>query len=84
MADEQAKKPDLKLVPEEELDEEEQEFRAIRQDVPGVKGASAIGIVTIGVGKTPGRNEFFRTHLKYIQAQQHWKDADALSAALVP
>ena len=62
MTDEQAKKPDLKLVPEGELDEEEQEFRAIRQDVPGVKGASTIGIVTIGVSKIPGKNEFFRTH----------------------
>jgi hypothetical protein len=62
MTDE-TKKPDhLKLVPEEELDEEEREFRAIRQDVPGVKGASAIGIVIIGVSKTPGKHEFFRTH----------------------
>ena len=55
----------LKLVsPEvqEELDEEEQEFRAIRRDLPGVKGASAAGIVTIGVGKIPSKNEFFRTH----------------------
>src|SRR5262249_2236642 len=63
MADETTKKPEhLKLVPEEELDEEEQEFRAIRQDIPGAKGASAIGIVTIGVSKTPGKNEFFRTN----------------------
>src|SRR5215831_7622638 len=58
MADETTKKPEhLKLVPEEELDEEEQEFRAIRQDIPGAKGASAIG-----VSKTPGKNEFFRTN----------------------
>jgi hypothetical protein len=63
MSDEQAKKPEhLKLVPEEELDEEEQEFRAIRRDLPGAKGASAVGLVTIGVSKTPGKNEFFRTH----------------------
>ena len=45
-----------------ELDEEEQEFRAIRRDLPGVKGASAAGIVAIGVGKTPSKHEFFRTH----------------------
>jgi len=63
MSDEQAKKPDhLKLVPEEELDEEEQEFRKLRRDLPGAKGASAVGIVAIGVAKIPGRNEFFRTH----------------------
>src|SRR6516165_11558778 len=63
MSDEQAKKPDhLKPVPEEELDEEEQEFRKLRRDLPGAKGASAVGIVAIGVAKIPGRNEFFRTH----------------------
>jgi hypothetical protein len=45
-----------------ELDEEEKEFRALRHDLPGVQGASAAGIVTIGVAKTPGKNEFFRTH----------------------
>ena len=54
-------KPDLKVV-SEELDEEEAEFRAMRRDLPGVKGASAAGIVTIAVNKTPGKNEFFRTH----------------------
>jgi hypothetical protein len=48
-----------------ELDEEEQEFRAIRRDLPGVKGASAAGIVTIGVGKIPSKNEFFRAHKKF-------------------
>jgi hypothetical protein len=62
MSDEGTKKPKLELVPEEELDEEEREFRAIRRDLPGVKGASAVGLVTIGVSKTPGKNEFFRTH----------------------
>jgi hypothetical protein len=46
----------------EELDEEEAEFRALRRDLPGVKGASAAGIVFISVGKTPPKNEFFRTH----------------------
>ena len=47
---------------EEEFDEEEAEFRAIRKDLPGVKGASATGIVAISVGKTPTKNEFFRSH----------------------
>jgi hypothetical protein len=46
----------------QELDEEEKEFRAIRRDLDGVKGASAAGIVIIAVSKTPGKNEFFRTH----------------------
>jgi hypothetical protein len=46
----------------EELDAEEAEFRAIRKDLPGVKGASAAGIVAISVGKTPTKNEFFRSH----------------------
>ena len=41
------------------MDEDEAEFRAIR-DLPGVKGASAAGIVAISVGKTPAKNEFFR------------------------
>ena len=61
MADE-GKKPKLEVVPEEELDADEAEFRALRRDLPGVKGASAIGIVTVSVGKVPGKNEFFRTH----------------------
>ena len=59
------KKPKLELVPEEELDEEEKEFRALRRDLPGVKGASAVGIVSISVGKVPGKNEFFRTHPEF-------------------
>ncbi len=45
-----------------ELDEEEKEFRALRRDLPGVKGSSAAGIVTISVGPAPARNEFFCTH----------------------
>jgi hypothetical protein len=48
-----------------ELDEDEAEFRKLRRDLPGVKGASAAGIVSIGVSKTPGRNEFFRTHKEF-------------------
>lgn len=47
---------------EEQLDEEEAEFRALRRDLPGVKGASSAGIVTISVGKAPTKNAFFRTH----------------------
>ena len=59
--------PKLEIVPPtpEELDAEEQEFRALRRDLPGVKGASAVGIVSIGVAKIPGRNEFFRTHKEF-------------------
>jgi hypothetical protein len=60
--DEAAAKLKLVLVSDDELDEDEREFRAIRQDIPGVQGASAIGIVAIGVAKNPGKNAFFRTH----------------------
>ena len=55
----------------EELDEEEAEFRALRRDLPGVKGASAAGIVTISVGKTPAKNEFFRTHRDFRPIVPH-------------
>jgi hypothetical protein len=47
------------------LDAEEAEFRAIRRDLPGVKGASATGIVAISVGKTPAKNEFFRSRREF-------------------
>src|SRR5260221_12049802 len=65
--DDETPKPKLELVPptEEELDEEEREFRALRRDLPGVKGASASGIVAISVGKAPAKNEFFRTHAEF-------------------
>ena len=46
----------------QQLDEEEAEFRAIRRDLAGVKGASAGGIVSISVSRLPGKHEFFRTH----------------------
>lgn len=49
----------------EQLDAEEQEFRTIRRDLPGVRGASAVGIVTISVGKTPTKNAYFRTHREF-------------------
>jgi hypothetical protein len=55
-------KPVIEAEAEEQLDEEEREFRALRRDLPGVKGASAAGIVAISVGKAPAKNEFFRTH----------------------
>ena len=58
-------KEHLKLVSkeiEQALDAEEEEFRKLRRDLPGVKGAAATGIVNITVSKTPGKNEFFRTH----------------------
>ena len=50
---------------EQELDADEQEFRAMRRDLPGVKGASAAGIVAISVGKAPAKNEFFRAHREF-------------------
>jgi hypothetical protein len=56
------------LADSEELDADEAEFRAIRTDLPGSKGLSAIGIVSINVGKTPGKNEFFRTHATFRPA----------------
>jgi hypothetical protein len=64
MSDE-VKKPRPEIVTEETLDQDEAEFRNLRRDLPGVKGASAIGIVAISVGKTPGKNEFFRTRAEF-------------------
>ena len=63
MADES--KPELEVVhpTPEELDEEEKEFRALRCDLPGVTGAAAVGMLTVGVGRQPTpKNEFYRTH----------------------
>jgi hypothetical protein len=57
--------PDDHKTISEQLDAEEAEFRAIRRDLPGVKGASSAGIVAISVGKTPTKNEFFRTHPEF-------------------
>lgn len=55
--------PNLKVVSSQELDEEEKEFRALRRDLPGVKGAAEIGLLSISVGRQPTpKNEFFRTH----------------------
>jgi hypothetical protein len=50
------------ILHDEQLDAEEQEFRALRRDLPGVKGSSAAGIVAVSVGKAPMKNEFFRSH----------------------
>jgi hypothetical protein len=62
MVDE-VKKPKLEVVSDEELDEEEKEFRALRRDLPGVKGAAEVGMLTISVGRQPTpKNEFYRTH----------------------
>jgi hypothetical protein len=46
----------------EQLDAEEEEFRKLRRDLPGVKGVAAAGTVAISVGKAPMKNKFFRTH----------------------
>ena len=77
-------RPKLEAVPttEEELDEEEQEFRALRRDLPGVKGASAAGIVAISVGKAPGKNEFFRTHPEFRADRPHGQCRDGDGEAL--
>ena len=64
MADETSK-PKLAIVAEE-LDEDEIEFKKLRRDLPGVKGASAVGIVSITVNKKPEANEFFRTHPDFM------------------
>ena len=58
--------PSTAATTEEELDADEQEFNALRRDLPGVKGVSAAGIVTISVGKVPTpKNEFFRTNREF-------------------
>jgi hypothetical protein len=53
---------EAQMSTEEQLDEEELEFRALRRDLPDVKGSNAAGTVTISVGKAPTKNEFFRAH----------------------
>jgi hypothetical protein len=64
MADDTSK-PKLAVVAEE-LDEDEIEFKKLRRDLPGVKGASAVGIVSITVSRKPEENEFFRTHPDFM------------------
>ena len=68
MGDESTK-PELKLVPEKSLDEEEAEFRKFRRDLPGVKGAAAVGIVTIGVSKIPGKKRVL-PHTSYVPSHR--------------
>jgi len=58
--------PKAKLTVVEGLDEDEIEFQKLRRDLPGVKGASAAGIVSITVSKKPEENEFFRTHPDFM------------------
>jgi hypothetical protein len=59
----EANKPKLEIVPSEQLDEEEAEFRKLRRDLPGVEGAADIGLIAVSVGRQPTpKNEFFRTH----------------------
>ena len=58
--------PKAKLTVVEGLDEDEIEFQKLRRDLPGVKGASAAGIVSITVSKKPEANEFFRTHPDFM------------------
>jgi hypothetical protein len=61
---EQTTEEQLDAATIEQLDEEEAEFRALRCDMPGVKGSSSAGIIAVSVGKKPTatKNEFFRTH----------------------
>jgi len=49
-------------VTSEMLDADEAEFAKLRRDLPGVKGASSVGIVTIAVTNKPPKNEYIRTH----------------------
>jgi hypothetical protein len=51
---------------EAELDEDEAEFQRLRRDLPGTRGASDAGIVTISVGKKPPKDSFFRTHPDFV------------------
>jgi hypothetical protein len=58
--------PKAKLTVVEGLDEDEIEFQKLRRDLPGVKGASAVGIVSITVSRKPEENEFFRAHPDFM------------------
>jgi hypothetical protein len=69
MSDEPTARPKLEVVAPtpEELDEEEQEFRALRRDVPGVKGSAEAGTLTISVGRQPSpKNTYYRTHKTFM------------------
>jgi hypothetical protein len=71
----------------EQLDAEEAEFRTMRRDLPGVKGSSAIGIVTISVDKTPTKNAFFRTNRDFnaiVPIVSHQVGMETQHFAVVP
>ena len=76
-ADEDAGAAALPSEQVDALDADEAEFRALRRDLSGVKGASATGIVAMSVGKTPAKNEFFRTHREFGRSYRSliWKSA---------
>ena len=61
-------KPKLEVVPSEELDEEEEEFRRLRRDLPGVKGAADVGLIAIGVGRqpTPKNDEAYQSSVQIL------------------
>jgi hypothetical protein len=63
--EEQTNKPKLEIVPAEQLDAEEEEFRRLQRGVPGVKGSAEAGLVAISVNKQPWKNEFFRTSKEF-------------------
>ena len=44
-----------------QLDADEEEYRRMRRDIPHVAGAAAVGLLALGVSKTPDKNDFFRT-----------------------
>jgi hypothetical protein len=54
--------PEISAEDQAALDQDEVEYRRLRCDLPGIKGAAAQGIVAVTVSKAPGKNEFFRTH----------------------
>ena len=79
-------KPKLEVVTSEQLDEDEAEFRALRRDLPGVKGAGEVGLITVGVGRQPSpKNEFYRTHKDFrpvvplVNVEAEWIDISSPS-----
>ena len=63
MSTDETGKPKLSVIAGEELDQEEEEFRRLRCDLPGVKGAADAGMITVSVGRQPTpKHEFYRTN----------------------
>ena len=65
--------PDLEATPsatKDELDADEAEFRKLRRDLPRVKGASAAGIVSVGVNKIPGGMNFSGHTKNFVQSSR--------------